>query len=527
MSRSEMPTASRRPRMWDAMFNLRREEIGPVLIAALFFFCVMTALMVLRPARDALGLEHGIESVRSLIVVTAVATLAVNPLFGWVVSRLRRLQFIGATYGFLVLTLVGFWGLMRFAPSAVSQASNQVFYIWFNVFNLFVTMVFWALLADRFTSDQGKRFFALIAVGGTLGAIFGPWLTSQLAEPLGTSSLLLVASGFLLLGILAAWLLLWIAPDRVTDTGGVAPSLRADKAERIGGSAWAGIRSVFRSPYLSGVAGYVMLTAVMVTFAYFTRLQMVAAIADDLDTRAVILGKIDMWTYVAVLTLQLTLAGRIIKRFGLGVTLAMLPVTTAFGFIGLAIYGSFLGLVLLEAGTRAVQRGITQPAREALFTVVDREDKYKAKALIDTFVYRSGDVVGAQTEGALGRFGLAMGGLVSVVLPLALVWGVLALWLGRAQFRRAAQLPASVAPADSDGTHDGIVLSVSHAATSPRPTDTPRAVQAPSEAETLISPEIACVQRGREGNPSRARRYPGTLQPPGTRLGAQAHGSPP
>ncbi|SOD51596.1 ATP:ADP antiporter, AAA family [Pseudoxanthomonas wuyuanensis] len=519
-----MPTASRRPRLWEAMFHLRREETGPVLIAALFFFFLLTALMLLRPARDALGLAHGIESVRSLIVVTAVVTLAMNPLFGWVVSRLKRLQFIGATYGFLVLALVGFWGLMRFAPSAVSQASSQVFYIWFNVFNLFVTMVFWALLADRFTSDQGKRFFALIAVGGTLGAIFGPWLTSQLAQPLGTPSLLLVAGGFLLLGMLAAWLLLWIAPDRTTDTD-VATSSRADESERIGGSAWAGVLSVFRSPYLIGVAGYVMLTAVMVTFVYFTRLQMVAAIADDLDTRAAILGKIDMWTHVAVLTLQLTLAGRIIKRFGLGVTLAMLPVTTAFGFIGLAIYGSFLGLMLLEVGTRAVQRGIAQPAREALFTVVDRQDKYKAKALIDTFVYRSGDVAGAQAEGALGRLGLAMGGLVSVVLPLALVWGVLALWLGRAQFRRAAQLPASAAPADSDGIHDGAVLSVSHAATSPHPTDTPRTIQAQGGAETLVSPEIACVQREHQEHPSRTRRYSGTLQPPGTRLGAQAHKS--
>lgn len=463
-------SASRCRHPLQALFNVRRDEVGPVLIAALFFFFVLTALMLLRPARDALGLEQGIEHVRSLILVTAMVTLAVNPLFGWVVSRLQRLQFIGATYGFLVLTLVGFWCLMRLAPAGVSQASSRVFYIWFNVFNLFVTMVFWAVLADRFSSEQGKRFFSLIAVGGTLGAIFGPWLTSQLAESLGTPSLLLVASGFLVLGMLAAWSLLRITPDRTSDTG-IPPSLRGDERARIGGSAWAGVRSVFRSPYLIGAAGYVMLTAVMVTFVYFTRLKMVAAIADDLDTRAAILGRIDMWTYVAVLTLQLTLAGRIIKRFGLGVTLAILPVTASFGFIGLAMYGSFLGLVLLEVGIRAVQRGIAQPAREALFTVVDREDKYKAKALIDTFVYRSGDVVGAQTEGVLGRLGLALGGLVSVVLPLAMVWVMLALWLGRAQFRRAAaQQPANAAPADVDGQHDGLVQCMSHATNTPHST---------------------------------------------------------
>jgi AAA family ATP:ADP antiporter len=434
-------SAPRGPNPLQALLNVRREEVGPVLIAALLFFFVLTSLMVLRPARDALGLEHGIESVRWLIVLTAAVTLVMNPLFGWLVSRLKRLHFILATYGFVVMSLVGFWGFMTFSPVALRHASGQVFYVWFNVFNLFVTMVFWALLSDRFTGEQGRRCFALISIGGTLGAIFGPWLTSQMAGPLGTASLLLVAGGFLLLGMLCAWRLLGMPGGPESDSSSVARPLE-EAADRIGGSAWAGIRLVFRSRYLIGVGGYVMLMAVMATFVYFTRLQMVAAIAGDLDTRAAILGRIDMWTHVVVLALQLTLAGRFIERFGLGVALAILPVATALGFIGLAIYGSFAALLLLEVTARAVQRGIAQPAREALFTVVDRGDKYKAKALIDTFIYRVGDGVGAQTEGVLGRLGLAMGGMVSVVLPLALVWAVLALWLGRAQFQQARPPPS-------------------------------------------------------------------------------------
>ncbi|MCD9033524.1 MFS transporter [Luteimonas sp. Y-2-2-4F] len=449
--------APRRPRLLQSLFSLRREEIGPVLIAAAFFFCVLTALMLLRPARDALGMERGIESIRWLFIGTAVVTLAVNPLFGWLVSRLKRLQFIGATYGFFVLSLAGFWALLTFAPDAVGQRSGQVFFVWFSVFNLFVTMVFWALLADRFTSDQGKRLFAPISVGGTLGAIVGPWLTSQLAEPLGTPSLLLVAGGFLLLALAMAWLLVRVAPDRAGPDAPAAAAGFAGEAERIGGSAWAGLRAVFRSPYLAGIAGYILLMTVVATFVYFTRLQMVAAVADDMDARAAIFGNIDMWTQIAVLALQLTLTGKIIQRFGLGVALAILPVATALGFVGLAVYGSFVVLILLEATNRAVQRGITRPAREALFTVVGREDKYKAKAFVDTFVYRTGDVVGAQTEGALGRLGLAMGGLVGVVVPLALVWAALALWLGRAQARRVAQPRASAAAsAPSGGARDDL-----------------------------------------------------------------------
>lgn len=445
-----MTSAFRPPRALQTLFNLRREEVRPVLIAAAFFFFVLTALMLLRPARDALGMERGIESIRWLFIGTAVVTLAVNPLFGWLVSRLPRLQFISATYGFFVLSLVGFWGLLTFAPSAIGQASGQVFYVWFSVFNLFVTMVFWALLADRFSSEQSLRVFGLISVGGTLGAIFGPWLTMQLAEPLGTPSLLLVSGGFLMLALVMAWRL-----SRLPLQPG-APAAPTDRdSGRIGGSAWAGLRAVVRSRYLSGIAGYIVLMTVLATVIYFTRLQMVAGVADDLDARAALMGSIDMWTQIVVLILQLTLTGKLIQRFGLGVALAILPVATALGFIGLAIYGSFVVLIVLEATNRAVQRGITRPAREALFTVVSREDKYKAKAVLDTFMYRAGDVVGAQAEGALGRLGMAMGGLVSVVVPLALVWAALGLWLGRMHARGAHADTAPPAPGHAPSNPPG------------------------------------------------------------------------
>ena len=431
-----------RPAFLQQALNLRREEIAPVLIAGVFFFCILTALMLLRPARDALGMARGIEAIRWLFIGTAVVTLIVNPVFGWMVSRFRRLHFISATYAFFTLSLCGFWALLMFAPGAVGERSGQVFYVWFSVFNLFVTMVFWALLADRFSSDQGRRFFALIAVGGTLGAIFGPWLAKTLAEPLGTPNLLLVAAGFLALAIGCAWLLLWVRPDRRDVAEDAAETHVADRT-RIGGSAWAGIGAVFASPYLLGIAGYVLLMTVMATFIYFTRLHMVAAAEVATDARTALLGSIDMWTQVAVLVLQVALTGHIIRRFGLALALAALPIATAVGFIGLAIYGSFTLLILLEAANRALQRGLTRPAREALFTVLEREDKYKAKAFIDTFVYRAGDVIGAQTEGALGRLGLALGGLVSVVVPLALAWAALGIWLGRAQRKRS--------PVDRDG----------------------------------------------------------------------------
>jgi AAA family ATP:ADP antiporter len=410
-------------------FNVRAEELAPISAAALYFFFVLTSLMVLRPARDAIGMEGGLDSVRWLFIGTALVTLAVNPAFGWLVSRFRRLVFISATYGFFALSLVGFYALIAIAPDAVGSVSGRVFYVWFSVFNLFSTMVFWALMADRFSLEQSKRIFGIIAVGGTLGAIFGPWLAGQLVGPLGTPAMLLVSAVFLGLAVVAAWLVAWLQPE-VAKSG-------AQSVDRtvIGGAAWAGISAVFRSPYLLGISSYVLLMTVIGTFLYFTRLAMVASAADDTDARTAIFANIDLLTQITTLVLQTIVTGHIMKRFGVGVALLLLPIVVSFGFLGLAMAASFAVLILFEASFRAVQRAITRPARETLFTVVTREEKYKSKAFTDTFVYRGGDVVGAWTEGGLRALGLGLVGLASVAIPLALVWGALGVWLARQQAR--------------------------------------------------------------------------------------------
>jgi AAA family ATP:ADP antiporter len=411
--------------------NIRREEVGPALVAGLFFFCVLTALMVIRPAREALGMQRGIEALRWLFMGTVLVTLLVNPVFGWLVSRFRRLVFVNATYLFFAFGLVAFYLLLVLTPESVGQRTGQVFYVWFSVLNLFTTMLFWALMADRFTLEQSKRLFGAIAVGGTLGAIFGPWLAGQLAEPLGTPALLLVAAGFLVLALGAAW---WVTRLR-RDVSQSGPP-REEHAV-IGGSAWEGLQSVARSPYLLAICGYVLILAVMATFLYFTRLQMVAALGTNVDMRTTIFARIDLITQVTTLVLQAIVTGHLMKRLGVSVTLALLPITAALGFLGLAIVGSLAALIAFEAAFRAVQRGIMRPSRETLFTVVPRADRYKAKAFIDTFVYRTGDVVGAQTEGLLGRLGMGLTALATVALPLAAAWMALGIWLGYAQRARA------------------------------------------------------------------------------------------
>ena len=424
--------------LFQRFFQIRKGEGAAVFASALSFFFILTALMVIRPARESLGMRRGIEAVRWLFIGTAVVTLAVNPIFALLVSRYRRIVFITATYLFFGLSLVGFYLVLVGAPGAIGEVSGMVFFVWFSVFNLFSTMVFWALMADRFSLEQSKRLFGVISVGGTLGAIAGPWLASQLAGPLGTAGLLPVAATSLALAVVAAWTVTRLQPrslDAAADSG--APREVDDRAI-IGGSAWQGFRAALRSPYLLGISAYVLILTVISTFIYFTRLQMVAALGSDLDMRTSVFARIDLYTQLTTLVLQALVTGQLMKRLGVHLTLALLPAMVSFGFVGLAMSASLAALVVLQAAFSAMQRAIVRPARETLFTVVSREDKYKSKAFIDTFVYRVGDVVGSQVEGLLRGLAMGLTGLVAVTVPLAIVWGVLGVWLGRAQQQRVA-----------------------------------------------------------------------------------------
>jgi len=412
--------------------NIKRQELLATFVAGLFFFFILSALMVVRPAREALGMQRGIETIRWLFMATLLVTLLVNPLFSLLVSRFRRLVFITVTYSFFSLGLLFFYGLLTLTPAHIGAVSGQVFYVWFSVFNLFATMLFWALMSDRFSKEQSQRLFAAISIGGTLGAMFGPWLASVLAKPYGTPLLLLIAAGFLMCAVASAW---WLTHIKNENPQRDNEEPDADHAI-IGGSAWEGFSAVIRSPYLLGISVYVLILAIVATLLYFTRLQMVAALALDTDTRTQAFAQIDLYTQAATFVLQAFLTSHLIKRFGIAFTLALLPLTVAFGFIGLAVLGSLAALIAFEASFRAVQRGIMRPARETLFTTVPRAERYKAKAFIDTFVYRTGDALGSQTEGMLGRLGMGLAGLAWFAVPLAVIWMSLGLWLGYTQAKR-------------------------------------------------------------------------------------------
>lgn len=446
MPESSSPSPARlASRVLAGATDIRRGEGKAVLASGLLFFLVLAAVMVLRPVREAMGLQKGIENVRSLFLYTVGITLLLVPGFGYLVSRVRRRVFLAVSFRCCAVILLGFYLSFTVFPERIARAAEQIYYVYHSVFNLFVVSVFWAFMADLFSTSESKRLFPAIAVGGTLGAIAGAtvsWMVSSLMSWLlpgrtGTASLFLVAVPLLESAALTAALVARIRTPRAAERTEALP---------IGGHALAGITALLRSPYLLGIFLLILPGAVVSTFFYFTGMRIVEAATESVDRRTMLFAQINLWTQLGTLVAQAFLAGRIMRVVGVGTALAALPLAALAGFAVLAAAplspAAILTVYLVVHTTyRAVQRGIARPARETLFTVVRREEKYKAKSLLDTVGFRAGDASGAQIDRCLAGLGWGLTGLALAVLPIAVFWAGLCVLLGRAQSRLADRRP--------------------------------------------------------------------------------------
>jgi ATP:ADP antiporter, AAA family len=421
--------------------DARPDELRALGVAFVYFFLVLTSYYIIRPIRDDMGVAGGVENLPWLFTGTLVAMIAANALFGAIVARFSRRQFIPYAYRFFLLNLVLFFFVLRAAPPEQQVWIGRAFYIWASVFNLFVVSVFWGFMADIFTTEQSKRLFAFIAVGGTLGAISGATITATLVQTLGPLNLLLVSAALL---EVAAQCVRWF-PVKFASVRSDEREERRDE-QAIGGSIWAGLTHSLKSPYLLGICAYMLLQSITATFMYFQQAELARAhFGADRAARTGFFAQIDLYVNVLTILVQVFLTSRLLKWLGVGVTLATLPLISVIGFTTLGLVPTIGVLVVYQVLRRAGNFALSRPAREVLFTSVPREDKYKAKSFIDTFVYRAGDQVGAWSYAALGWFGLAMTGISFVAVPLAVIWTGFSLWLGKRQLQLAAKQPAAAA----------------------------------------------------------------------------------
>ncbi len=400
-----------------------------------YFFCLLAGYYVLRPLRDEMGVAGGVRNLQWLFTATFLAMLVAVPIYGTLVARLPRTRFIPVVYHFFVANIAIFWLLLTLDVERVIV--SRVFFVWISVFVLFAVSVFWSLMADLYSPEQGKRLFAFIAAGGSLGALAGPALTIGLAGLLDPVNLLIVAALFLEIAVLCVWRLESASPMAEKQI------LQESNLKALGGGSLDGIMMVLRSPYLAGIMLWVSLLSVAATFLYFEQARIVAAASDDPAVRTRIFASVDLAVGVLTIAVQFFATGKLIARFGIGAALALLPIVFAAGFAVLAAAPMLAVVIAFQALQRTANFAISNPAREALFTVVTREEKYKAKNVIDIVAVRGADAAGGWLHAALRSLGIELRAISLVAIPLAAAWLVLALALGRAQERRAAQATGS------------------------------------------------------------------------------------
>ncbi|HEY8607663.1 MAG TPA: MFS transporter [Noviherbaspirillum sp.] len=413
--------------------DVRPQETAALLLGFAYFFCLLCAYYLLRPLRDAMGLVGGAGQLQWLFTATFVAMLALVPVFGAIAARWPPRRFVPFVYRFFALNILVFAAL--FGAGVQELVVSRVFFVWLSVFNLFVISIFWSVMADHFSSEQGKRLFGFIAAGGTAGALAGPALAAGLSLSLGIPFLAVIAA-LLLEAAVRSY-------RRLADEAR-APTERQEAARgtdphgtRLGGGMFAGISLILRERYLLGIVLYLLLHATASTFLYFQQGRIVEVSFADTAARTRFFAVVDLAVSALALLLQMFVAGRLIRCAGIAVALMLLPLTGLLAFSALAVWPFVAVLGAVQVLRRGLDYAIVRPAREALFTVVGRAAKYKAKNVIDTVVYRGGDAASGWLFAGLAATGIGFAGMTAVFAPFGALWVWLSVWLARRQDARA------------------------------------------------------------------------------------------
>lgn len=400
-----------------------------------YFFMLLASYYVLRPLRDQMGIAGGVKNLPWLFTATFVTLLVAQPLYGALVAKLTRARFIPIVYHFFAANLALFWLLLTLGVETAIVA--RIFFVWVSVFNLFAVAVFWSFMADLFDAEQGKRLFGFIGAGGTAGALLGPVITIALSVPLGPTNLLIAAIVLLEAAVLCVY--------RLERAATVQASVPQAEPPKIGGGAFAALVEMFQSPYLLGVGLWVSLLSFGATIVYFEQAHIISATVHGAGAQTRIFASIDLAVSLLTLATQVFATGWLLKRFGTGIAAGALPLVYVVGFAALAVSPSLAVVLTLQVVQRWMNFAIANPARQVFFTVVTREEKYKAKNLIDVVIYRGSDALYGWVFDSMQALGLKLGAIALCALPVTAGWLVLSAALGRTQERRAERLAAATA----------------------------------------------------------------------------------
>jgi AAA family ATP:ADP antiporter len=369
-----------------------------------------------------MGIQIGVGNLAWLFTATFVAMLAVVPLFGWISSRFPRRRFLPYAYLFFVANLLLFFFIFR--EKIALDFARRAFFVWVSVFNLFVVSVFWSFMADLYDTAQARRLYGFIAAGGSAGAVAGPALTTVLAVPLGPVNLLLISAGFL---IAATGCILQLSSWGDAHRSGATQS----RDRPVGGGVFNGIKLVLVSPYLLMICAYIVLYSILSTLLYFEQQQIVKAAVTSSAQRTQLFAAADLVVNLLTLSLQMLIFSRVLRWFGIGGGLVLIPLLSVPGFIALGIAPTLMVLMTFGVLRRAAEFAICKPARETLFNALAREEKYKAKNFMDTAIYRAADMTSGWMFQGLQAVGLSLSAIAYLAAPATVAWAAIGVWLTR------------------------------------------------------------------------------------------------
>ncbi len=422
---------------------VRQDERRDVLLAAAYFFLVLASYFVLKPLRDQLGVAGGVKNLKYLWTATLIGSGAASALFAALTSRFPRRVFVPIANHLCAATLIAFFIGFGAVEGEAKTWLARVFYVWLAVYAVFSVSVFWGFVVDVFGLNQARRLFGLIGIGGTLGAIAGPYATEKLATRIDLNWLFVVSAVLVELAVVCAALL-----GRRADRRATAASATARHEVPLSGNAWTGWKLVVGSKYLQGVATYTFLFGVVQTFITFQQNYIVEQAISGAVERTEYFASVEKYAQSLTLVVQLFLTARILRWIGFGGALIALPLIGGLGFAALGsahmIGGATLGVVtLFWVLFRAFNNSTMKAAREALYVTTSREEKYKAKNVNDTFVFRAGDLLAAWGFDALkNALSHSLAGAAFAALPAAALWGAVGAWLGREEKRRERTPPS-------------------------------------------------------------------------------------
>ena len=405
--------------------DIQPEETRVTLASFTLVMMMMGSYYILKPVRDAMASDWTDAEVSWLWTATFFISFIAVSLYGVAISRIRFKRLVPAVYGFFAFSFVLFYLGTQWA--ADRTALDKSFYVWISLFSLFHISVFWSFMADTFSKPQATRLFAFIGAGASIGGLLGPAIASFFADDLGTDNLMLIASAMM---VLALPLVTWVQHLKLSDLHNAQVAADTSDFQYIGGNPLSGFNDFIRSPYLLGIGLFIFLYTSISSFVYFELKNLLEGY--DREARSQIWASMDLAVNSLTILIAAFATGRIAKRFGLAITLSSVPVIVAAGMLILSALPLVSVVVVLQVVRRAGNFAISRPAREMLFTAVDRETRFKAKPVIDIVIYRGGDMLNAWAFTLLTQgLGLGLAAVAVVGAGIAVLWAVTGWFLGR------------------------------------------------------------------------------------------------